>query len=152
MACYLPVYRKINPYKRLHKNLSTTKWKNFWVLFEANPCLLIGHVQLGWYCIQSVVNRRLRPLFSLTILIWSNKQKRINIARKFFHPYYSKKPKKVFASLRHSSSLKSTLKAWFYGHRFSGKPRFSGQYCYDGTTVFTNSGNFNIAEFAVELL
>ena len=31
---------------------------------------------------------------------------------------------------------KTALKARFYGHRFSGKPRFSGQNCYDGTTVF----------------
>ena len=40
----------------------------------------------------------------------------------------------------------TTLNARFYGHSFSGKPRFSGQYCYDGTTVFSNSGNFNIAD------
>ena len=39
-----------------------------------------------------------------------------------------------------------TLKARFYGHRFSGKLRISGQYSYDGTTVFSNSGNFNIAD------
>ena len=38
-----------------------------------------------------------------------------------------------------------TLKARFYGPRFSGKARFSGQNCYDDTTVFSNSGNFNIA-------
>ena len=43
-------------------------------------------------------------------------------------------------------NVSSTLKARFYGHRFSGKARFSGQNCYDGTTVFSNSGNFNIAE------
>ena len=42
--------------------------------------------------------------------------------------------------------LSSTPKARFYGHRFSGKARFSGQNCYDGTTVFSNSGNFNIAD------
>ena len=40
----------------------------------------------------------------------------------------------------------STLKARFYGHRFSGKAGFSGQYCYDGATVFSNNGNFNIAD------
>ena len=34
----------------------------------------------------------------------------------------------------------NTLKAQFYGHGFSG------QYCYDGTTVFSNSGNFNIED------
>ena len=39
-----------------------------------------------------------------------------------------------------------TLKARFYGHRFIGKPRFSGQNYYDGTLVFSNSGNFNIAD------
>ena len=38
----------------------------------------------------------------------------------------------------------STLKAWFHGHRFSGKPRCSGQNCYNGTTMFSKSGNFNI--------
>ena len=34
----------------------------------------------------------------------------------------------------------------FYGHRFSGKLQFSGQYSYDGRILFTNSGNFNIAD------
>ena len=45
-----------------------------------------------------------------------------------------------------SLAASNTLKARFYGHRFSGKARFSGQNCYDGTTVFSNSGNFNIAD------
>ena len=40
----------------------------------------------------------------------------------------------------------STLKARFYRRRFSGKARFSGQNYYDGTTVFSNSGNFNIGD------
>ena len=41
---------------------------------------------------------------------------------------------------------KPALKSRFYGYRFSGKALFSGQNCYDGTTVFSNSGNFNIAD------
>ena len=41
---------------------------------------------------------------------------------------------------------KTALKARFYGHRFSGKPRFSGQYGYDGAVIFSNSGNFNFAD------
>ena len=40
----------------------------------------------------------------------------------------------------------NTLKARVYGHGFSGKARCSGQICYDGTTVFSNSGNFNISD------
>ena len=32
--------------------------------------------------------------------------------------------------------IRNTPKARFYGHRFSGKPQFSGQYCYDGTFLF----------------
>ena len=39
-----------------------------------------------------------------------------------------------------------TPKARFYRHRFSGKLQFSGQYCYDGRILFTNSGNFNIKD------
>ena len=39
-------------------------------------------------------------------------------------------------NLRPGNSLKA---------RFNGL-RFSGQSCYDGTTVLGNSGNFNIAE------
>ena len=39
-----------------------------------------------------------------------------------------------------------TLKARFYGHRFSGKARYSGKNYYDGTSVFSNSGNFNIVK------
>ena len=31
------------------------------------------------------------------------------------------------------------LKARFNGHRFSEKPRFSRQYCFDGTTVFSSN-------------
>ena len=43
----------------------------------------------------------------------------------------------------------SALKARFYGHRFSGKARFNGQNCYDSITVFSNSGNFIIADIFV---
>ena len=45
-----------------------------------------------------------------------------------------------------------TLKAQFNGHRYSRKLQFSRQYCYNGTAVFSNSGNFNIADIFGALL
>ena len=49
----------------------------------------------------------------------------------------------------HRQTKVDTPKARFYGHRFSGKLQFSGQYCYDGRILFTNSGNFNITDTIV---
>ena len=58
----------------------------------------------------------------------------------------SASPTWMYQRLSFCKPLWNTLKARFYGNRFSWKPRFSGQWCYDGTAVFSNSGNFNIMD------
>ena len=53
----------------------------------------------------------------------------------FSNPCWFFRPQPRRRKLATKPSGHCTLKARFYGYRFSGKARFSGQNCYDGTMV-----------------